>query len=246
MVQTRPRTRLYCPQDLGPDTVPLFDRAQMTYLVKVLRLKSGASIGLFNERDGEWAALLQVGGARHLSATMQGQICAAEPATGPVLAFAPIKKTPLEWLLIKATELGARHLQPVVTDHSQATLGRVDRLRGLLVEATEQCERCTLPSLAAPVPLRAWLPQAGRVWIGAEAGPVASDAMPAKAPPDAVLVGPEGGFSATELALFAQTPDLTRVSLGPRILRAETAGLSLLVLAQLAAGEFAKRPAFRP
>ncbi len=245
MAQTRPRTRLYCPQDLGPGVAPVFDRAQAAYLTKVLRLKDGAWIGLFNGHDGEWAARLRAHGPRRLSALVQDQVCAPEPSVGPVLAFAPIKKMPLEWLLIKATELGVRQVQPVLTDHSQATLGRLDRLTGLLREAAEQCERCTIPGLASPVPLRAWLPQAGRMWVGAEAGPVDSGVIPATAPPDAVLVGPEGGFSAEELALFARTPSLTRVSLGPRILKTETAGVSLLVLAQLAAGEFTKRPAFR-
>jgi len=249
MAAPRPRTRLYCRFPLLADQTVRFDRDQAAYLTKVLRLKTGAEVGLFNEQAGEWRAVLHVEGARTVQAQIGGLVMAPEPATGPTLAFAPIKKAPLEWLLIKATELGVRALQPVITDHTQAKLERPERLRLLLQEAAEQTERCRLPELHEPMALAPWLEQAGPVLVAAEAG----QAVGPKAllltkgpPPQTLLIGPEGGFSPAELADFATREAVTCLSLGPQILKAETAGLALLTLAQLAHNHFEQHPAFRP
>ena len=223
------------------------DRDQAAYLGKVLRLKTGAQIGLFNETVGEWHAALHWQGKRDVVATIAAQVCVAEPDIGPTLAFAPLKKTPLEWLVVKATELGVGALQPVISDYTQGELTRVERLTLLLTEATEQSERCRVPRLLPPQKLLPWLDQAGQVVVAAEAGQVrdAKDWVATGKKPQALLVGPEGGFSPAELERFAQMPRLTCLNLGPRILRAETAALSLLTLTQFAHGDFIDRPAFR-
>ena len=248
MTPQRPRTRIYHAQDLSKGGQIAFSREEAAYFSKVLRLKSGAEVGLFNERDGEWRVALQVHSPREIIGQIGSQVCAAEPNTGPCLAFAPIKKVPLEWILVKATELGVSTLQPVITDHTQAELTRPDRLEVLLKEATEQCERCRIPELMVPLPLADWLAKAGPVLVAVEAG-LALGAKTwlanGKPVPANLLVGPEGGFSGKELEHLAQAPHVEAINLGPRILKAETAALSLLTLAQAKAGEFEARPGFR-
>ena len=245
MAANRPRTRIYTEEQLFSKKVFKFRRDQAFYLTKVLRLKSDATVGLFNGRDGEWVTLLEVNGAREVIGTILDQLCLPESSTGLTLAFSPIKKAPLEVLLIKATELGAQTLQPVITEYTNAELGRLDRLKSLLVESAEQCERCTIPALKAPLPLAEWVSVARDVWVAKEAGPVHSTEDINERVPKALLVGPEGGFSPGELQLFEDNQLFTQVNLGPRILKSETAGIALMTLAQLARGQFDTRPAFR-
>ena len=171
-----------------------------------------------------------------------------EPENGPTLAFAPIKRAPLEWMLIKATELGASRLQPLITDHTQADLSRLDRLQALLIEAAEQCERCRLPQLEPIQDLKIWLAGQQQVLVAAEAGEArsASDLFQAEALPSTLLIGPEGGFSLQELEAFAAHRGVLSVNLGPLILKAETAALALMTLYQAASRAWEARPAFRP
>ena len=248
MPSPRPRTRIYTPQDLCAGATHVFDREQAAYLTKVLRLKSGAEIGLFNARDGEWRAQLTIAGSRVASAIVGHKMMEPEKGQGPTLAFAPIKKTPLEWLMVKATELGVETLQPLLTDYTHADMPKADRLQSLLIEATEQCERCRIPHLAAPARLSDWLQQESpqSIWAALEVGE-AKDVrdLAGTTAPGAILVGPEGGFSTQEIQTLTAHPGVIPIGLGPRILRAETAGLALLTLAQLAAGDFADRPPFR-
>lgn len=248
MAQTRPKTRLHHAQDLRAGGQIAFSKDQAAYLTKVMRLKSGAEVGLFNGEDGEWRTRLIVEGPRHVVGQIEGQVCVAEPADGPTLAFAPIKRAPLEWMLIKATELGVSRLQPVITDHTQADLSRLDRVQALLIEASEQCERCRLPMLEPAKPLQRWLSEQGQVLVAAEAGEAQAVASlyQVEAIPRTLLIGPEGGFSASELESFASHPGLMSLNLGPLILKAETAALSLLTLYQAASKNWDARPAFRP
>lgn len=242
----RPRTRLYHPEILQAGQNLTFDRDQAAYLTKVLRLKTGAEIGLFNGQSGEWRAHLEVAGPRAVSAQVGDQVCAAEPAQGPTLAFVPIKKTPMEWLLIKATELGVAALQPLMSDHGQAGLDRPERLQILLQEAAEQSERCHLPAILPLQSLRDWVGAAGPVLVAAEAGQAESPGSLLNGPvPQNLLIGPEGGFSPQEIQMFADMPHIRCLSLGPQILKAETAALTLLTLVQAARGHFDDRPGFR-
>ena len=248
MLQHRPRTRLYVPQALRSGGTISFTREQAAYLTKVLRLKSGAEVGLFNGNDGEWCGVLDVASPRAVAAQLTSQLCAVEAETGPVLAFALIKKVALEWLVTKATELGVAALQPLVTDHSHADLGRVQRLELLVREACEQCERCRPPTLYDPQQFETWVAACPPTLAAVEAGPGGdARAWLAGRPAGvrALLIGPEGGFSARERARLAAHPNVTCLTLGPRILKAETAGLTLLTIAQLANPDFAARPAFR-
>lgn len=248
MAATRPKTRLYCAQDLSADQHLILDRDQSAYLTKVMRLRAGAIVGLFNAQDGEWAATLDTSAKRAVVAHVTAQVCPPEGRSGLTLAFAPIKKTPLEWLLVKATELGVDAFQPVLTQYTQGDIARPDRLDGLIQEACEQSERCTVPALQASINFATWIAQTPRALVAAEAGA----AMDAKAlrnadlSIDQVMIGPEGGFSDAELAQIEAAPTIQPLNLGPRILRAETAGVALLTLAMLESDQFTLRPAFRP
>lgn len=225
--------RLLVGQPLGENELLQLDAASAHYLRTVLRLRPGATVLAFNGRDGEWACALElVGRTTLLRARRQERAQAAEP--GPVLLFAPIKRPRLEWLVEKAVELGARRLVPVLTERTVVRLEGTDRLRARIVEAAEQCGRLTVPELATPAPLPAALGEPGapgRVAFADEAG----DAEPlvrllARALPDALLVGPEGGFTPEERHWLRTRGDIAPVSLGPRILRAETAALCLLAI----------------
>ena len=248
MAATRPKTRLYCAQDLSQGQLLILEKDQASYLTKVMRLRDGATVGLFNGQDGEWAATLDTSVKRVVTAQIIEQVCPPEPRTGLTLAFAPIKKTPLEWLLVKATELGVDALQPVITQYTQGDIARPDRLESLVMEACEQSERCTVPAILPSIGFDAWLAQVPCALVAAEAG-AAMDAKALRTADfrfDQVMIGPEGGFSAGELALMDAAPTVQPLNLGPRILRAETAGVALLTLAMLESDQFTLRPAFRP
>lgn len=213
------------------------DAAPARYLRTVLRLRSGATVLAFNGRDGEWSCELRAEGrATLLWPRRRERAQVAEP--GPVLLFAPIKRPRLAWLVEKAVELGAARLVPVLTSRSVVRLEAPDRLRARIVEAAEQCGRLTVPALARPAPLRTALGEPGALGLVAFADE-AGDTEPlggllARGRPDAFLVGPEGGFAPDERAWLRSRPDIHPVTLGPRILRAETAALCLLAASMAA------------
>ena len=241
MAQQRPRTRLHRQGEFHAGQDLPFDRDQAAYLTKVLRLRTGAQIGLFNAAAGEWRVTLRVDGPRQVVGTVGAQVCVAEGPSGLTLAFAPIKKAPLEWMITKACELGIDAFQPLLTDHTHGELGRPDRLETMMAEAAEQCERCRVPTLLPVKAFADWLPKAGNLVAAVEAGQagdirdVTGDCT--------LLIGPEGGFSAAEIAALAAAA--TCVSLGPRILKAETAALALITGVSIARGDFTARPDFR-
>ena len=238
----RPRTRLYQAGDFQVGQILRFHREQAAYLTKVLRLKTGAGIGLFNTAAGEWHATLTIEGSRQVTAIIDRRICESEGPSGLILAFAPIKKIPLEWMIIKATELGIDAFQPIITDHTQAELGRLDRLKTLMIEASQQCERCRVPTLLPAQQFEPWAMKVNDLIAALEAGR-AGDIRQVKGG-KTLLVGPEGGFSAREIAILEEKA--TCVSLGYRVLKAETAALSLIAGVAIARGDFMQRPDFRP
>ncbi len=226
-----PAARLFVetPLAAGASVVP--DDSQAHYLRRVLRLRAGAPVALFNGRDGEWRAHLAPSGRSGCRLDLGARLRPQPAAGGPALAFAPIRRARLELLVEKATELGARTLQPVAAQRAQAGLGRPERLRAHAMEAAEQCGRLDVPGIAAPITLAALLARGDPLAWGDPAG----------APPDTVLpgardltllVGPEGGFSADERCALAACGRARAVSLGPHILRAETAAIALLALWQ--------------
>ncbi len=233
------------------------DRAH--YLRHVLRLPIGAPVALFNGRDGEWQAeIVQYGrdGCR-LRVTGLRRPPVPPPDIDLWLLFAPIKRTRIDLLVEKATELGVTRLSPVLTDHTDIARINLERLALIACEAAEQCERLDVPQVTPPVKLSSALetwPSAGRrLLVCAESGtaqPIAA-AVKAAPGPAAILIGPEGGFSARELDELGRQPFVIPVGLGPRVLRAETAALAAIACWQALAGDWSVggatdvRPPFR-
>lgn len=220
------------------------DAAQAHRLRHVLRLAPGAAVAAFNERDGEFLCRLHETGRRDAALTIEQQLRPAEPESDVWLAFAPIRRTRLDWLVEKATELGAAALLPTWTARTQPERLNPDRLHAIATAAAEQSGRLSVPELRAAQPLArllaAW-PAGRRLVVCDESGagaPIAA-ALAGWAPETAaaVLIGPEGGFAETELDALGKLPIVTRVGLGPRVLRAETAALAALAVLQAVAGD---------
>jgi len=242
--------RLFVSDDLAAGGAVTLSSGQAHYLKNVMRLGPGAPVVLFNGRDGEWSG--QVDDLRRGGGTVavgrQRRPQAVEPDVW--LLFAPIKRAPLDFMIQKAVELGVSRLCPVLTRHTDVARVNLERARSTVMEAAEQCERLTLPEVAAPAPLfdvlAAW-PAGRSLILCAEAGPARPMAeilegfIPddgGKPPEMAVLVGPEGGFETSELDGIRKLPFVTSAGLGPRVLRAETAALAALVCWQSVLGDW--------
>jgi len=236
--------RLHVEEPLGEGAVVALNRAQAHYLTTVLRLKSGGRVLVFNGRDGEWEATLEAGKRAALLRAGARTRPQTEAADLHYL-FAPLKSGRLDYMVQKAVEMGVSRLQPVLTRHGQ--MGRVNgaRMRANAVEAAEQCGILTLPDIGELVTLAAALAALElRRWLifcdedAAIADPVAALA---KLPPRsalAVLIGPEGGFAEDERAALIKRPNVLRLALGPRILRADTAAVAALALVQAVVGDW--------
>jgi 16S rRNA (uracil1498-N3)-methyltransferase len=222
--------RLHSAHPLGPGAIVPLDRARWHYLRTVLRLPVGAEVLAFNGRDGEWAAQLVADPAPGLRLHACTRPPAAEP--GPILLLAPIRPHRLEWLIEKAVELGVAGIRPVLTERTVVRPRSSARLRARIVEAAEQCGRLTLPELADPVPLLAAVDGFAEPGVLALAD-AAGDAPPLltllqSARVAGFLIGPEGGLTPRERQALRRRPAVRPVSLGPRVLRAETAALHAL------------------
>src|SRR5207248_1258001 len=219
------------------------DTAQAHRLRHVLRLGAGSTVTAFNEHDGEWLCRMTEEGRRGAALLPERQLRAAEAEPDLWLLFAPIKRARLDWLVEKATELGVAALVPVWTARTQPERFNRDRLQALAIAAAEQSERLSVPEIRTPEPLDKLLadwPSLRRLIVCDETGagmPIAAalEALPAMASA-ALLIGPEGGFTETELDALGKLPIVTRVGLGPRVLRAETAALAALAVFQAIAG----------
>lgn len=232
----RPRTRLFVDAPLAAGAPVALDPARAHYLRRVMRLGAGASVAVFNGRDGEWRA--ELAGAALLEA--RAPLRPQPPPRGPVLAFAPPRRPRLELLVEKATELGARALQPVALRRARPGGGRPERLRARAVEAAEQCGRLDVPEVAAPVPLPELLARSAPLAWGDPRGRPPGEVLPGMRGAGAVLlVGPEGGFDGGERRMLAASGAARPVALGPLVLRVETAALALLALWRAFAGDAA-------
>jgi 16S rRNA (uracil1498-N3)-methyltransferase len=220
--------RLFVDLPLGPDAAPVIEGSAAHYLLNVMRLKVGDPIRLFDNRTGEWLALVADVAKRSLTLRIDRQLRALEQVPDLWLCFAPVKKARLDWIIEKATELGIARLQPVITERTIVERVKRERLEAQIVEACEQCGRTALPTLGEPVKLpqllAAW-PANRALLFADEAGGAPMAAVDAPAPA-AILTGPEGGFTPRERDLLLAHASVRRIALGPRILRAETAAIA--------------------
>lgn len=235
--------RLYVDGPLGDGGTVAATADQAHYLGRVMRLGVGDPVLLFNGRDGEWRAEIQQIDKRAAQFGALEKTRDQDEVPGPWLAFAPVKKTGTDFIIQKATELGASRLMPVMTANTQTGRTNTARLCAQAVEAAEQCERLSVPEVSEMTALDALLadwPRDRPLFALDETGGGAPLAAAAKASGGMVgfLVGPEGGFQARELDRFAKLPFVTPVTLGPRILRAETACLAALSVWQAVAGDW--------
>jgi 16S rRNA (uracil1498-N3)-methyltransferase len=236
--------RVYLDAPLAEGLAVSFDRAQANYLLNVLRLKPGDTLLLFNGRDGEWQARLAGAGKRAPTAVI-GERMREQPRPSDLhFLFAPLKHARLDYLVQKAVEMGAARLQPVITRHTQVARVNLDRMRANVIEAAQQCGILTLPEVAEPATFKAAVGQADRLLVFCDENaevkdPVAALAAAARAGlPLAVRIGPEGGFAEEERDALLKRPNVVRIALGPRILRADTAAVAALALVQAVLGDW--------
>lgn len=239
--------RLFVPADLAAGATLALPKEQAHYLATVMRAKAGDAVLLFNGRDGEWRGTLDKVAKNSVEIALAGQTRQQAPEPDLWLLAAPIKKERIDLVAEKAAELGASALWPVFTRRTVMSRVNTERLAAHMVEAAEQCERLTVPELKEPMPLDKALAgwDAGRTLIFLDetgTGAPIAEALAGLAGPLAVLVGPEGGFAPEERSLLARLPFARPVSLGPRILRAETAAIAALAIIQALAGDWTKRP----
>ena len=237
-----PRLFVDAPLEAG-GTVAL-ERAQAHYLSHVLRLTSGDSVLVFNGRDGEWSAILE-GGGKRTSLVVDAKTRQQTVDADLHYLFAPLKAARLDYMVQKAVEMGVSRLGPVLTRHGQVTRVNLERMRANAIEAAEQCGILALPEIAEPMPLSRYLADRdpARLLVfcdeDADAANPAAALAKASAPSGlAVLVGPEGGFAADERAALLKLPNLVRLCLGPRILRADTAAVAALTIVQAGVGDW--------
>jgi 16S rRNA (uracil1498-N3)-methyltransferase len=240
--------RLYIDAPLAAGQRLALDGAQANFLRNVLRLKAGNGVLVFNGRDGEWRASLADGGKRSAALTVGEQTRAQTRPLDLHYLFAPLKHARLDYMVQKAVEMGASRLQPVLMQHSQASRVNLERMRANAIEAAEQCGVLAIPEIAALVSFNRMIAtrEPSRVLVfcdeAADVGdPVAALAAARKGPqplPVAVLIGPEGGFAEHERAALTGLPNVVRLALGPRILRADTAAVAALALVGSVLGDW--------
>ena len=242
--EDRPSIRLYVDAPLSADERVLCTSAQANYLLNVMRLHTGDTILAFNGKDGEWLAELMVTRRTSCSLTVQTQTRAQTGGPDIHYLFAPLKKARLDYMVQKATEMGVAALWPVLTRRTVAERVNLERMRANAIEAAEQCGILRLPEVSEPEKLGAVLKTwpAGRALIFADEGaPLASplEAL-AKVPkgPVALLIGPEGGFDDEERAMLCTHPFVHSMSLGPRVMRADTAAVAALALLNAVLGDW--------
>jgi 16S rRNA (uracil1498-N3)-methyltransferase len=249
MARTDFRTpRLYVSQDLATGAELKLDPQQTNYLVNVLRLAMGAPVLLFNGRDGEFSASLTPSPRKAALLVVGAQTRAQEAPPDVDYLFAPLKHARLDYMAQKAIEMGARRLRPIVTRRTQVARVNLERLRANAIEACEQCGVIWTPEIASVEPLgealRRWPPERLLVFCDEEAEQASPlDALGSARADGGVglLIGPEGGFADDERAAILSAPRVVRLSLGPRILRADTAAVAALALIQATLGDWPKR-----
>jgi 16S rRNA (uracil1498-N3)-methyltransferase len=230
---------LFVRDALGEGASVELDAGQANYLGNVMRKSVGGELLLFDGRSGEWLARIAEAGKKRMTLAVERRTREAEILPDLLLAFAPVKRAQTDWLVEKATEIGVARLQPVMTRRTIAERVRLERLEAIAIEAAEQCGRTVLPQIGEPLSLERFLASrtGRRLYFADEQGgePAAQAFEPG---PAAILIGPAGGFTDEERDLVRATPDAVAISLGPRILRAETAALAAATLFMAVAGDW--------
>jgi 16S rRNA (uracil1498-N3)-methyltransferase len=239
----KPSQRLYVTSSLSDGARVELDAGQAHYLVNVLRLPIGGEVLLFNGRDGEWSATLSVANKKGGEAACVSQTRAQDTVPDVWLLFAPVKGDRTDYIVEKAAELGAAGIIPVITERTIVRKVNVERLQARCVEAAEQCGRLSVPVVMETQPLSAFYatpPDDGILLFADEAGDsvTVTAALSGKPSKVALLTGPEGGFTPSERAKLRGCGHVRAVSLGPRILRADTATFAGLALVQSAWGDW--------
>ena len=236
------KVRLYVEQPLGQGQAVALTADQAHYLFSVMRLAPGAAVALFNGQDGEWRAEVAEAGKRGGVLVCDRQTRALQMPPDLWLLFAPIKKARTDFIVEKAVEMGVRRIQPVQTRHTNSERIRQDRLQAHAVEAAEQCGGTFVPEVADLVALdrllAGWPADRRILWCDESLVGVAQGLAGAAPGPWAILIGPEGGFSDQEKARLRAMPQVMAASLGPRILRADTAAVAALALWQATLGDW--------
>ena len=206
-------------------------------------MAGGDPVRVFNGADGEWLAYLATVAKKHATIRCERRVAEVSPSPDIDYVFAPLKHARLDYVVQKATELGARRLRPVITARTIAAQVNLDRMKANVIEAAQQCNLVFVPEVLEPVKLpnllEGWEPGRGLVYCDETAA--VADPLEALRPlrlPAAVLIGPEGGFTDDEKALFKSCSFVTAISLGPRILRADTAAVAALALVQAVLGDW--------
>ncbi|HET6943095.1 MAG TPA: 16S rRNA (uracil(1498)-N(3))-methyltransferase [Sphingomicrobium sp.] len=230
--------RLFVRAPLGEGVLVELDAGQANYLGNVMRLGEGAELLTFDGQSGEWLARIAQAGKKRM--TLAVERLTREPETIPDvwLAFAPVKRNPTDWLVEKATELGVAKLVPVMTRRTIAERVKLERLKAIAIEAAEQCGRSVLPAIEAPISLADFLSSNDRTLYFADEGGGEPAASAFRRGPSTILTGPEGGFTDDERSAIRAASNAVAVSLGPRILRAETAALAALASYMAIAGDW--------
>jgi len=236
--------RLFIPHDLAAGADLALDPGQSRYLAAVMRQTVGDEVALFNGRDGEWRSAITVIGKRAVGVKAVSLERPQEAGPDLDLIVALVKRGRLETIVEKAAELGARRVRLATTERTNAERARVERLTLIATEAAEQTGRLDVPAIAEPVKLEKLIadwPEGRRLLFCDEAGdakPILNALAGEPGSPWGVLIGPEGGFSPKERAMLRALPYAVAASLGPRILRADTAAISALTLWQAALGDW--------
>ena len=236
--------RLFVAQPLAVGQEVALDRGRLNYLQNVLRLKAGDELLLFNGGDGEWRARLAGAGKKALTAVVGERLREQPRPSNLHFLFAPLKHARLDYLVQKAVEMGASRLQPVLTGHTQVARVNTNRMRANAIEAAQQCGILNLAEVAEPLAFETAIADSGRLLVFCDEDAEVTDPVEALAAharagaPLAVLIGPEGGFVAEERTALLRRPNVARIALGPRILRADTAAVAALALVQAVLGDW--------
>jgi 16S rRNA (uracil1498-N3)-methyltransferase len=237
--------RLFVDAALAAGETVALERSQSNYLGNVLRLSAGGTILVFNGRDGEWQASIS-GRKRPDGLSIVAQTRPQNRLPDLAYVFAPLKHARLDYMVQKAVEMGASSLQPVLTRFTQVSRVNVERMRANVIEAAEQCGILSLADVAEPVALDRYLAtrEGQRLLVFCDEAAAAANPLLALQSTGAasngvdILIGPEGGFAEEERAILLRQPQTLRLSLGPRILRADTAAVAALALVQAALGDW--------